>query len=735
MSKLEIVRIQPAPAPSRWSRFVDVVRSSWTGPLTSRSPELARLMGGAPSSTGIGVSEWTALNYSAFWAGVSIIAGDVASLPLDHMRRIKGGGKEHYTDSRIYRMLHDEFNPEMSSMVARETIQAHALSWGNGYAEIERDVLARPIALWPLTPDRVTPERVWDNQGQPHLVYVVKNPGGRDVQIAAADMLHIPGLGFDGLVGYSVIAKARESIAMGLAAERFGGAFFGQGSTFGGILSHPKALSDKAQQSLRNSLNSQHQGVDRAHRFVILEEGMTYEKTGIPPNDAQFLESRQFQVTEMARWFTMPPHKLGDLLHATFSNIEHQDLDYFKSCLRRWVVRTEQEYNRKLISRAERNIQLIKHNTDGFLRGDLPSRYAAYAVGRQWGWLSADDIREREDQNPLPDGQGRIYLVPMNMVPANRLGEIVDKQVEPTPEPVAPAAPEADPAVAAANERARRAEECVTEAVEAAERATAALQALEASGTATAAELAALVESERAAVATAADLAILAADADERARGINGDLDIARARIVEADSRIADEVTRTAAAETAAETERAAAAAVAADLAGITSELARVEAALAAAGVAAAEARSVEQARLTGVIGAHRALIADALGRMVRIESDRARRAQASPEKFRRWIETFYGTHEEVVYLSLLPAMRAHLAWLQSDRNPIAETRAIAVAHVAESMRELQLVLEADPGDVAESLESTLRRWDLDRAATVADRILNEEITYVRDRH
>lgn len=430
-------------APTRWERLVDAVRSITLGPYNSKDPTLARLFGASPNSAGVSVNESTALTYSAVWQAVTLIAGDVGSLPLPLYKRLKGGGKERFIDHPLYYILHDTPNPEMSSMVFRETLQAHLLTWGNAYAEIERDGAGRVIALWPLLPTQVTPFRD-ERQGR-RLRYRVAGVNGPDVLFDAADILHIPGLGFDGVTGYSPIRQARESLGLLAAAERFGATFFANGTTFGGALSHPKQLGQKGASNLRESIEAMHQGPSRAHRFLILEEGMNYTKFGVDPNDAQFLETRQFQIAEVARWFNLPLHKLREMEHSSVrANIEQEALDYYTSTLRPWLVRWEQEINRKLISPRERYIQFAEFLLEGVLRGDMATRYQAYATGRQWGWLSADDVRSLENQNPLPDGAGQMYLVPTNMAPADRIDEIITAQTRPPAPPAQPALPPAE---------------------------------------------------------------------------------------------------------------------------------------------------------------------------------------------------------------------------------------------------------------------------------------------------
>lgn len=367
---------------------------------------------------------------------MNCIAGDVASLPLFHYKRLEGGGKERLTGSRLYRVLHDEFNPEMSAMIGRETMQAHVLTWGNAYAEIQRNEAGQVVALWPIEPNRVQPYR--ETPTSP-LRYRVTGSNGRQVAMAAEDVFHLKGLGYDGLQGYSVIAKARESIGAGLAAQQFTSDFYGNGVAHSGYFQHPKTLGETAHTRLKESIQNTKRG-----GFRILEEGMTFAPGSMPLKDAEFLGTRKFDVTEVARWYNIPPHKLADLERATFSNIEHQAIDYVVSCLRRWLVRWEQEILRTLIPPLERRQQFAEHLVDGLLRGDVGSRYAAYAIGRQWGWLSANGIRELENMNPIGE-EGDVFLVPTNMAPADRVDEVIDAQVRPDPAPAAPA-PAADDA-------------------------------------------------------------------------------------------------------------------------------------------------------------------------------------------------------------------------------------------------------------------------------------------------
>ncbi len=379
-----------------------------------RSDASALLFGGGDVISGVPVNEWTALNYSACWAAKRVISESLASLPLTVGRRLDPQGREIDNTHPVARLFNTEPNPEMSSFVFRETLQAHVCDWGGAYAEIERTKLGRPVALWPITPDVVKPFRAKTGE----IAYEVRQEGPAKV-IPARDMLHVPGLGFDGLTGYSVITLAREGIGLGLAAERYGAAFFGNGATPGGVLEHPGELSEPAQDRLRRSWEDKHRGPNRAGRLAILEEGMKFARTSIPPEDAQFLQTRQFQIEEVARWYNIPPLMLRDLRHATYSNIEHQSIDFVSFTVRPWAVRWEQEIARKLLTPEEKAQGYdARHDFRALLRGDIESRYKAYAIGRQWGWLNVDDIRDMEDLNPLPGNAGSSYLVPINMVSA-----------------------------------------------------------------------------------------------------------------------------------------------------------------------------------------------------------------------------------------------------------------------------------------------------------------------------
>lgn len=369
---------------------------------------------GKPSLSGVEVNETSALNSTAVFACVRILAETVSSLPAITYRRLPNGGKERAVGHPLYTLLHDEPNPQMTAMTFFETLMAHVLTWGNAFCEIEYDGRGRVKALWPLLPNQTWVRQSADGELWYHTVLPRTQ---QQAVLADWQVLHVPGLGFDGLSGYSVIRMNREAVGLTIATERYGASFFGSGAKPGGVLEHPQQLSKEAQERLRTSWNSMHSGLENAHRIAILEEGMKYTQIGLPPEDSQFLQTREFQLTEIARMFRVPPHLLADLSKATFSNIEHQSIDFVVHTIRPWLIRWEQELRRKLFSLTDKKNYFVEFLVDGLLRGDIKSRYEAYQIGRQNGWLNADDIREQENLNPIEGGAGKVYMVNAAMVP------------------------------------------------------------------------------------------------------------------------------------------------------------------------------------------------------------------------------------------------------------------------------------------------------------------------------
>lgn len=370
--------------------------------------------GGAETSSGKHINEQSALKYSPFWAAVRVISGTIAALPFIVYRRDGKGGKTRANEHSVYQLLHNRPNEYMDALTFIETRQSHVLTYGNGFAEIQRNNGGKPIALWPLLPDR-TFRRIGDD-GIPY--YEVRQQKGPTVYLPDYNVLHIKGLGFDGYTGYNVVSYHKEAIGYGVAVKEFGGRFFSNDASPGGVLEHPNTLGEPALKHLKESWNAEHKGLSRAHRLKVLEEGMKWTKTGVDPEQAQALEVQKYTVDDCSRIFNIPPHKIGSLEKATFSNIEEQNIDFVTSTMFYWFRKWEQECNYKLFMPGEKGKVFCEILVDGLLRGKTISRYQAYNIGRNAGFLCVDDIREKENMNLLPDGQGQIFLEPMNMQPA-----------------------------------------------------------------------------------------------------------------------------------------------------------------------------------------------------------------------------------------------------------------------------------------------------------------------------
>lgn len=377
------------------------------------------LFGGTTS--GKTVNERSAMQTSAVYSCVRILAETIASLPL-HTYEHTNNGKEKATAHAIYNLLHNEPNPEMTSFVFRETLMSHLLLWGNAYAQIIRNGRGQVVSLYPLMPDKMTV-----NRSESGAIYYVYNSDKGETVLNKQDVLHIPGLGFDGLVGYSPIAMAKNAIGMALATEEYGAKFFANGANPGGVLEHPGVVKDPKR--VRESWNAVYQGSGNAHRVAVLEEGMKFQAIGIPPEQAQFLQTRKFQLNEIARIFRIPPHMIGDLEKSSFSNIEQQSLEFVKYTLDPWVVRWEQSLQNALLTDSEKTKYFIRFSVDGLLRGDYASRMQGYATGRQNGWLSSNDIRELENLNRISaELGGDLYLINGNMTKLEDAGAFANKQ-------------------------------------------------------------------------------------------------------------------------------------------------------------------------------------------------------------------------------------------------------------------------------------------------------------------
>ena len=383
------------------------------------------------STSGKYVNERTSMQMTAVYCCVRILAEAVAGLPLHLYRYTDSGGKEKDTENPLYFLIHAEPNSEMTSFVFRETMMTHLLLWGNAYAQIIRNGKGDVVGLYPLMPDRMSVDR--DEKGNLYYEYTrvsedAKTMNSKDmtVRLSPYEVLHIPGLGFDGLVGYSPIAMAKNAIGLAIATEEYGSKFFANGAAPSGVLEHPGVLKDPSK--LRDSWTETFGGSHNANKIAVLEEGVKFTPISIAPNEAQFLETRKFQIDEIARIFRVPPHMIGDLEKSSFNNIENMSREFVTYTLDPWLIRIEQSMERSLLKPEEKKKCFIKFNVDGLLRGDYESRMQGYSIARQNGWMSANDIRRLEQLDEIPDEDGgNLYLINGNMVPLVSAGKWTEK--------------------------------------------------------------------------------------------------------------------------------------------------------------------------------------------------------------------------------------------------------------------------------------------------------------------
>jgi HK97 family phage portal protein len=389
-------------------------RATVINPLHPRDPALVRMFGGSDTISGVVVTDETALSSTALFAGVRFISENMASVPLKIYKR-DARGKTPLRDDRRWWLLQSSPNDEQTAMELREMTIGFVVTTGNGYVEIVEGPDGIAESLWPIVPWRVRVAR--NPEGT--LYYVVRRTDNTEVTVPAERMLHFRGFSRNGVFGVDVIDQMRESIGATLAADRAAQTFYGNGAMPSGILHTDNPLSDQAWARLKAERDKMHGGVANWHRLAILEEGLKWQQLTTDPEKSQLIETRKFQVAEVARILNLPPHVLKDLERTTFSNIEHQGLELVTYTFRAWAVRIEQVLEKRLLLPEERATHLILHNLDGFLRGDMASRYNSYAIGRTWGWLSANDVLEREDENGIgPDGD--VYMAPINMLPADQ---------------------------------------------------------------------------------------------------------------------------------------------------------------------------------------------------------------------------------------------------------------------------------------------------------------------------
>lgn len=367
------------------------------------------------TSSGKNVNERTAMQTTAVYACVRILAETIASLHL-HTYINTDGGKEKARDHPIYYLLANSPNPEMTSFVFRETLMSHLLLWGNSYSQIVRDGRGKIVSVYPLLPDKMNVKR--SEKGELYYEYL---KDGKVHILRKEEVLHIPGLGFDGLIGYSPIGMSKDAIGMSLATEEYGAKFFPNGANPGGVLEHPGVVKDPGR--IKESWNAIYQGTFNAHRVAVLEEGMKFTPIGIPPEQAQFLETRKYQTEEICRIFIVPPHLVGDLERATFSNIEHQSISFVVHTIRPWLVRIEHSINKALFSDEGKKKYFVSFLVEGLLRGDYESRMRGYSIGIQNGFMSPNDVRSLENMNPISTEEGgNTYMVNGNRLKLKDVG-------------------------------------------------------------------------------------------------------------------------------------------------------------------------------------------------------------------------------------------------------------------------------------------------------------------------
>lgn len=370
------------------------------------------------AASGKNVTEQTAMQISTVYACVRVIAETIASLPMNVYEVDGNGVRKVARDHELQYLLHDAPNLEMTSFTWREQMMTQLLIHGNSYSQIVRSGKTDILSIYPLISSSMTVDRT--DSGE--LTYEYQTSDSGTVVLDPSEVLHIPGLGFDGIMGYSPIALMKTTLGLTLAAEEYGSRFFQNGATPSGVLMHPNRPKDL--EKVRQSWNNAYGGTGNSGKVAILYEGMKFERISMPNNEAQFLETRKFQVEDICRIYRVPPHMVADLSHATFSNIEHSSIDFAVHTIRPWLVRIEQAANRALIPEKDRGKYFVKINLDGLMRGDYKSRQEGYAIARQNGWMSADDIRELEDMNPIgEENGGKLYLVNGNMIPITRAGQ------------------------------------------------------------------------------------------------------------------------------------------------------------------------------------------------------------------------------------------------------------------------------------------------------------------------
>ena len=418
MSVIDAFRRERDGSRALLSRWGEQTRSALENPAVPLdSQNLVWAVDGPPSSAGVVVSETRALQASAVYACVRLLSSAVASVPVHVYERL-ARGRRAATAHPVDWLLHEEPNPLMSSVALRELMQLHLCLRGNAYALIERDKAGRVLALWPLAQSQV-----FVDLRDGTLTYYVRI-AGETYPLRPSDVIHVRNFSYDGYRGLSPIQMARQAVGLAIGAEEFGARFFANGANPGGVIQYPGKLDDAGFQRLSESWRNAHQGVANAHRVAILEEGAKFQAMTISNQDSQFLETRKFQVAEIARIYGVPPHLIGDTDRSTSwgTGIEQQSIGFVQYVLMPWIRRWESELTAKLFLGAEKGRYYVRFALDGLLRGDAKTQAAAWATGRQWGWLSANDVREQQDLPPIEGGD--LYVSPLNMADAKTLSAL-----------------------------------------------------------------------------------------------------------------------------------------------------------------------------------------------------------------------------------------------------------------------------------------------------------------------
>lgn len=390
------------------------MRTLLTSLISTPERWLIQWLGGGGSKSGVTVNEDTAMQVTAVFACVRLLAETISSLPIQ-LLRLKNGGKEKAVNHPLYFILHNEPNPEQTIVEFMQVMIINALLTGRAIAEVVKNEAGNIVEMWPIPTGNVTITR---NTSTKELMYQVRAPDGKSYTLYPENIFEFKWLTPNGIDVYKPLIAAREAIGLALATEQYGSEFFANGTNVGGVIEYDGKLSEPNKKTFRESVREKYEGLGKTNRLLFLESGSKFQKVTSTPNESQFIETRKFQVIEIARFFNVPPHLIMDLERATFSNIENQSLGFVIYSLRPWLVKIEQALQKYCLTQSEKKKYIIKFNVSALLRGDFKTRMDGYAIGRQNGWLSANDIRELEDINLIPDEQGgNIYLVNGNMIP------------------------------------------------------------------------------------------------------------------------------------------------------------------------------------------------------------------------------------------------------------------------------------------------------------------------------